>query len=175
MPRIKKVTPPWEEIKTNNKELSGQTVEIKIKKTMSKKIIVGLIILLIILIAVVVWVGSMFMKKDEATPSAYSVVEMSNGTTYFGKLSWFPSARLSNAWVLQQGVDARNQPQVGLVPANRAFWSPVDDLYLNEKMMMSWTYLRADSQLVKAFENPESIQQTAPQGAQAPAPADDNQ
>ncbi len=171
MPRAKRVVPQWEE---ENKSVIIEEQEVVVikKEKMSKKLIVGLVVLVVILIAIGVWLGVMALgKKDGAAASAYSVVEMANGSVYFGKLSWWPSPRLSNAWILQRTVDERNQQQLGVVPADRAFWKPVSEIYLNRDLMVNWTYLREDSDMVKALEDPTAFQQQGAQQQQAPAPA----
>jgi|SRR3989344_7657633 len=174
MPRVKKVVPQWEE---EDKSVIIETQEVVVikKEKMSKKLIIGLVVLIVILIAVGVWLGTMALgNKAGAGPSAYSVVEMANGAVYFGKLSWWPAPRLANAWILQRTVDEKNQQQVGVVPADRAFWKPVSEIYLNKDLMVNWTYLRADSEMVKALEDPDAFQQqNAGQPApQTPAPAE---
>lgn len=128
---------------------------------LNKKLVGILVIAVTVLVAAAVWVG-MFLSKSEtngARPSAYSAVMFANGDVYFGKLAWFPSPRISNAWILQRSVDENNQVQLGIIPANRAFWSPVDEINLNFNQIVSWTRLRKDSQLVRALENPNLLQQ----------------
>lgn len=171
MQKSKRVVPQWEEKFEQDKEqviIEQQEVVVINKQKMSKKLLVSLIALIVVLIGIGIWLGMMAMgSKDAASaPSAYSVVEMMNGSVYFGKLSWYPSAKLSNAWVLQRGVDEKNQAQVGVVPIDRAFWNPVNELHLNPDQVVSWSRLRSDSQLVKALENPQAYQQQGqPQGS----------
>jgi hypothetical protein len=124
------------------------------------------------LVAVAVWVGMRLSssESDGARPSAYSAVMLANGDVYFGKFTRFPSPRITNAWILQRSLDEKNQVQLGVVPASRAFWSPVDEVNLNSDQIVSWARLRKDSQLVQALENPNSLRQlqgTAPGGSAA--------
>lgn len=126
---------------------------------LNKKLAGVLVIVVVVLVAVAVWVG-MRLNKSEADggrPSAYSAVMLANGDVYFGKFTWFPSPRITNAWILQRSVDEQNRVQLGVVPANRAFWEPVDEVSLNSEHVVSWTRLRKDSQLVQAIENPDSL------------------
>lgn len=135
---------------------------------LNKKIIGILVIAVAVLVAAAVWVGMLFSKSETngARPSAYSAVMLANGDVYFGKIAWFPSPRIYDAWILQRSVDENNQVQLDVVRASRAFWSPVDEVNLNFSQIVSWTRLRRDSQLVRALENPNLLQQiSAPQGS----------
>lgn len=128
---------------------------------LNKKLVVILVLLAAILVALAVWIGMQFSKTnaDGSRPSDYSAVMFTNGDVYFGKLSWFPSPKLTNVWVLQRSVDDQGQVQLGVTPLNRAFWAPVDEVNINFSQIISWTRLRKDSQLVLAMENPNSLQQ----------------
>lgn len=138
---------------------------------MNKKLIIILVAVLAVLIAVAVWLGTLLNKSeaDGAQPSAYSAVMLANGDVYFGKLSWFPSPKITNAWILQRSLDENNNVQLGVVPANRAFWAPVDEVNLNSDQIVSWVRLRKDSQLVQALQNPDLLRQVSasqtPQGS----------
>ncbi len=129
---------------------------------LSKKLLVVLIVVIIVLVALGVWVGSWvsgLAKPNPSGPSEYSAVYLSTGDIYYGKLDWFPWPRIKNVWFLQRGVNAQNQPQLGIVPFNTAFWGPVDEVYLNPKQIIFWARLRNDSQVAKAFTNPALFQQ----------------
>ncbi len=137
---------------------------------MNKKLALILALLVVALVAIAVWVGARLVNResDGARPSAYSAVMLGNGDIYFGKLTWFPSPKIVNAWILQRTVDEKNQVQLGIVPASRAFWAPVDEVNLNSDQIVSWTRLRKDSQLVQALENPELLQQVRGGGSAVP-------
>jgi len=125
-----------------------------------KKLLVILVVVLVVLVAVGVWVGLKLASKDDGTsPSEYSMVMLSNGEVYFGKLSWFPRPRLENAWALQRAVDENNQVQISVNPVNRAFWGQTDFLYLNPREIISWAPLLENSELVKGMKDPASLQQ----------------
>jgi hypothetical protein len=132
---------------------------------LNKKLITILVVVVVILVAVSVWIGMRLNKSDEGSrASAYSVVMLANGDVYFGKFIRFPSPKITNAWILQRSLDNNNQVQLSVVPANRAFWSPVDEVNLNPDQIVSWTRLRKDSRLINVLENPDLL--TQPQGAQ---------
>lgn len=135
--------------------------------------IIGIVLLavaVIFLMALGAWLGSVINSGNESfAPSQYSVVSMASGEVYFGKLSWFPSPHIYKAWSLQKQIDQNNQPQFSITEVSKAFWGPVNDLYLNQKNIIWWSRLRKDSQLVKAMENPSALQQQQ-QGAPSAQP-----
>jgi len=129
---------------------------------LSKKLIIILVVAVVVLVAVGVWLVfwiSGLSRPNPAGPSEYSAVYMSTGDIYYGKLDLFPRMRIRNVWFLQRGVDAQNQPQLGIAPFGTAFWGPVDEVYLNPQQVIFWTRLRNDSQVAKAFANPALFQQ----------------
>lgn len=141
---------------------------------MNKKLILMFGVLLVAILGVGVWLGVSMNGQSAAGASAYSQVVMSNGDVYFGKLSWFPTPKLTDVWVLQRSMDGQNQPQLGVSQFSKALSGPVGDLYLNQASIISWAPLRNDSQFVQAFINPSAVQQasqpTQPQGPSALPP-----
>lgn len=144
----------------------------KFKDSMSKKLLVSLIVVVVVLIMVGVWVAVQITKPDSEKASAYSAVYMTSGDVYFGKMHWFPWPHLSNVWLIQRSVDQQNQQQLGLTPFTNAFWGPTNEVYLNPHQIVFWASVRKDSQLAKGLDNPQSLQpaqQQAPQQLQQPA------
>lgn len=143
-------------------------------KMTKKFIIIGIVLVVVaiaVLVALGVWVGSVLTGgASGAGPSPYSVVSLASGEIYFGKLSWFPTPRLKNVWMVQVSVDKDNQRQVNIAQFDKSFWSPVDEINFNPKEILWWSRLRSDSQVVKVLENPQSVQQ---QGAQGQPSGDD--
>ncbi|MDO8536902.1 MAG: hypothetical protein Q7R94_01495 [bacterium] len=132
---------------------------------LSKKLVFILIAVVAFLVVLVIFVGSWafgLLNQDPAGPSAYSAVYLATGDIYFGKLSWFPRPHLKNVWFLQRTAGPDGQTQLGLAPFGSAFWGPVDEVYLNPKQIILWTRLRNDSQVAKAFMNPQSLQPPLP-------------
>ena len=109
-----------------------------------------------------VWVGTRLSGGKSSNVSPYSAVYLATGDIYFGKLSWFPGPRLDNVWFLQAGLDEENRSRPGVVAFTRAFWQPIDRVYLNPKQIVFWTRLSKESEVAKALEDP---------GALEPAPA----
>jgi hypothetical protein len=135
---------------------------------MSKKILAVKVLIFLAVVAILVmlgiWLGSeVFNKTGGSAVSPYSVVYLSDGEIYFGKLSWFPKLRISNPWTIQRQVDAQGKTQISVVQVNKSIWSPVDELYLNEKQVMAWSRLRSDGDMAKLLDNPQAMQQQAAQ------------
>ncbi|MBI2623586.1 MAG: hypothetical protein HYW65_03360 [Candidatus Liptonbacteria bacterium] len=128
---------------------------------MSKRFAVIVIVIVIVLVLAGVWVGSLIAGGKRGA-SGYTAVFLVTGDVYFGKLSWFPSPKLSSAWFLQRGVDQQNQPQLGLAPFTSVFWGPAGDVYLNPKQILFWAPIKPESQVAQAIANPQSVQQAAP-------------
>lgn len=141
----------------------------------SKKFLIITALIVLLFIGLGIWVGSYLssQQSNPSGPSEYSAVYLSTGDIYYGVLSWFPLPHLKNVWLLQRSVDQNNQQQLGIAPFNRAFWGPVDEIYLNPKQVIFWTRLRNDSQVLKAIQNPSALQQQpqAQQPVASPAPA----
>ncbi len=124
----------------------------------------------VVLFGIAVWSGVQLMSANGENLSSYSVVSMTNGDVYFGRLSWFPQPHLSNAWALQRYTDAKGQSQFSVSPITKALWAPSDTLYLGRENMISWERLRMDSSLAQAFANPNSVPLSGGQENQTPAP-----
>lgn len=127
-----------------------------------KTIFVVLVVVVVLLVGLGVWLGvSVFnAQASPSGPSPYSAVYLTTGEIYYGKLSWFPSPRLTDVWFLQAGAqNAQGKSQLAITPFKSAFWGPVDEIYLNAKQIIFWTNLRNDSQLAQALANPSSLQQ----------------
>lgn len=122
----------------------------------------------IVLVALGAWLGSTILNRgsDGDKPSPYSVVYLSDGGIYFGKLSWFPKPHIASPWTIQRQAGEDGKIESSIVPVNKAIWSPVDEIYLNEKQIVAWSALRADGEMAKAMANPELLRS---QGGQAQA------
>jgi len=111
-----------------------------------KKLIIILLAALVVLLAL--WVGLLARQTSSTTPkdkaSDYSAVYLSTGDIYFGKLSWFPKAKLRDAWLLQR-TGTTEQARYVMVPFRSALWEPVGTLWLNAKQVIFWTKIRAGS------------------------------
>lgn len=115
---------------------------------------------ILILVVLGFWLGSIIsIGSGKTVASSYSAVYLSNGDMYFGALSWFPKPRLSNVWVVQKQTDQNNQQQLNIAQFTKAFWAPMDEIYLNPKEIVWWSRLRSDSQIARIMDNPSVVQQ----------------
>ena len=134
---------------------------------LSKRFIITGIVLVVfavlVLVVLGIWLGSAIMGKGGAVVSPYSVVYLADGEIYFGKLSWFPKPHIADPWTIQRNVDKDNKVQTSIIEVNKVAWSPVDELYLNEKQIMAWSALRADGDMAKLLANPQAMQQAQQQ------------
>lgn len=119
---------------------------------MNKKFFTVLVVAL--LVGVGVFLGLVVGRPSPQALSPYSAVYLTTGDIYFGKLSWFPKPRLTNVWFVQRTVDGQNQSRLGITPFTSAFWGPADALDLNPKQIVFSARLKAESDVVKAIENP---------------------
>ena len=124
---------------------------------------------LVIALAAVLW--GKFSKEEK-----YAAVTLNPGIIYFGKFSRFPSPILNDVWMLNK--DAEGRPT--LEPLKNAPWSPDGALHLNRKQIISWSYLKDDSQIVQTIRSsslrepgmgaPNSGGPMSGQGGQGPFP-----
>ena len=139
----------------------------------SKKLFFILVVVVLALLGFSVWLGSLVVKttrQNSAGPSDYSAVYLTTGDIYYGKMHWFPRLYLTDVWVLQRSVAPDSQ--FGIAQFSRAFWQPVDEVYLNSDNVVLWTRLRNDSQLVSYFNNPATAGFQGPAESPAvPAPS----
>lgn len=128
-----------------------------------KRLLLVLVVILVLFVLLLIWLTALFQGMSDTAPSDYVSVSMANGAMYFGKLSWFPRPRLVNVWELQRNYDATGQVQLSIAPLQKAFWSPVDELYLNPQNILSWSRLQKGSQVVRALETPGAFRSSQPQ------------
>ncbi len=133
----------------------------------------GLILTLVVLIFLIVGISiGVWFGRAASGESDYSAVYMNTGDMYFGKLSWWPQPHLTDVWLLQRGVDSKNQPQTAVAPFKNAFWSPAGVVYLNRQNIVWWAPVAAGTNFDKALSGtlPQSDYQQAPTGT-SPGPA----
>lgn len=88
--------------------------------SMSKKNIV-----IVVVVAVVV-IGVGFWARKMNNNNAYSVVYLTTGEVYVGKLTVFPNLQLRDGYILQVTKDATDPTKTNfqLNPINQALWAP---------------------------------------------------
>jgi hypothetical protein len=114
---------------------------------MSNKKNIGIVVLIafvVVLVAIVVPV----MNKNKA----YSVVYMTTGEVYIGKLSTFPDMQLSDGYIMQVTKNATDSSQNGfqLNPVNQAVWAP-QVMHLNKQNIIFYGPLLASSKIAQTL------------------------
>lgn len=115
------------------------------------KFYVTVIVVLVIVIAMLVW------RPFNNKPTYYAVY-LTSGDMYFGQLSFFPSLKMHNAYLLR--VDTQNkQNPYSLSGFSDAFWKPEGTLYFNRSMVLWIAPVSGNSPVVQAIMNPQSVSQ----------------
>lgn len=97
------------------------------KKNSIQMIVALLVLVVVCLIALLIWYP---FKKEPV----YRVVYMQTGDIYFGKLSTFPSWKLSDAWYLERTQDGALTVQ----QFSKVIWGPEGEIQLQPKAVL-WT------------------------------------
>lgn len=88
---------------------------------MSKKNIIIAVVVVLVVIAV-----GLFINKKGKEENVYSVVYLSTGEVYVGKLTTIPDLQLKDAYILQVTKDATDATKNNfqLQPISEALWAP---------------------------------------------------
>ena len=110
---------------------------------MSKKYIAIVVVVLVLVFGLAFWSNK--MKSDK-----YSVVYLTTGEVYVGKLTTFPSLELKDGYILQVTKDATDPTKTNfqLNPINQALWAP-SKLHLIEKNVIFYGPLIPESTIAK--------------------------
>jgi hypothetical protein len=112
----------------------------------AKKIFLTTIIVLIVVVSFVLVYSA--GRKVGPFQGKYQVVTLDTGEVYFGKLSLFPSPKMTNVWIPQQSGTTK-KPKLQIVPLQSLYFSPDKTLRLNENKILWWSDLSEDSEVVK--------------------------
>lgn len=112
-------------------------------------IAVGAVAIALIFIAIV-----FFMQRDGGTPS---VVYMTTGEVYVGKLTTFPRLILRDGYQFQavQNPEEPSGVSSRLIPFSDAAWAP-SILHINEKQVVFYGPLSEESAVFKALTDKDS-------------------
>ena len=112
---------------------------------LSKKniVIVGVVL-------VVLGIGFMIYKNNKDVN--YSVVYMTTGEVYVGKLSTFPDLELKNGYILQVKKDATDSTKntFQLQPISEALWAP-QSMHLIKDNVVFYGPLMSDSKIAETL------------------------
>ena len=114
-------------------------------------------VIVILLIAVLIFLFILFLStKSTSSSKDWSVVYLSTGEIYIGKLSSFPNLKLTNAYLLQvittpaEGEGGEDQTTFQLTPLKDALWAP-KKLYLNREQVVFYGPIEETSRVVEAI------------------------
>lgn len=94
------------------------------------------------------------LPKMRAAGNVYSVVYLSTGEVYIGKLTTFPKMVLDDAYLLQIVKDKEDAAKSNfqLTPLKEAVWAP-KKLYLNEKNVIFYGPIEEASNAAEAIRS----------------------
>lgn len=87
---------------------------------MNKNKVLWAVLAVLVVIGVAFWVNAKYLDKG------YSVVQMTTGEVYVGKLSTFPELELKDIYILQVVKDEKDQTKSNfqLQPVKESLWAP---------------------------------------------------
>jgi len=108
------------------------------------------IIKLVVLALVIIGVAFLIYKKSKENP--YSIVYLTTGEVYIGKLSTFPDLELKDSYILQTTKDATDPAKSNfqLQPISQALWAP-QSLHLTEKNVIFYGPLLPTSKIAQTI------------------------
>src|ERR1035437_3258068 len=113
---------------------------------MSKKNIV----LVVVLVLVVAVVG--LLKYKAMQTNAYSVVYLTTGEVYVGKLTTFPDLQLKDGYILQVTKDTVDPTKTNfqLNPISQALWAP-EVMHINRQSVVFYGPLLGTSKIAETL------------------------
>jgi hypothetical protein len=113
---------------------------------MSKKNIILTIVLILVVVGVAIW------HKKTSNSNDYSVVYLTTGEVYVGKLTTFPDLELTDGYILEVTKDATDPTKSNfqLNPVNQALWAP-KVLHLVEKNVIFYGPLLPTSKIAETL------------------------
>jgi len=108
------------------------------------------IVIVVVLVAVILVFGALQYRANHQND--YSVVYLTTGEVYVGKLSTFPDLQLKNSYILQVTKDATDATKSNfqLQPISEALWAP-KTLHLVEKNVVFYGPILSTSKIAEAL------------------------
>ena len=108
--------------------------------------IVSLVVIVVLLVVIGYFTGVFKSNND------YSIVYLSTGEVYIGKLTTFPDLQLTNAHVLQLSKDEKDPTKntFQINPIKDAVWAP-ESLHLVKDNVVFYGPLSPESQIAKTL------------------------
>ncbi|MEA3453062.1 MAG: hypothetical protein U9Q96_01865 [Patescibacteria group bacterium] len=123
-------------------------------KNLSKILLTSFLIFLTI---VILFTFLLFLlPKLNSSVDDWSIVYLSTGEIYIGKLSSFPSLKLTKAYILQvitteaSEQEGESQTNFQLTPLTDALWAP-KELYLNKDQIVFYGPIEETSRVVETL------------------------
>ena len=113
-------------------------------KNLSKRNIIVAVVIILVLVVI-----GLFIYKARMN-DGYSIVYLTTGEVYIGKLTTFPGLQLKDSFVLQVTKDAKDPAKNNfqLQPVKDALWAP-QFINLTEKNVIFYGPLKADSAIAQ--------------------------
>jgi len=133
----------------------------------TSKILVTILALTVVILVFVILKLQGILKFEEK----YQVVVLKTGEVYFGKLSFFPSPHLKDAWFVRQENKGKEgeEPNLMLYPVSSLYFAPKNVIYFPKESISWWANLSEEgrvSTLIKSqkvqISQPQIPPQTSP-------------
>lgn len=115
------------------------------------------LILILILCLVIISLLFIVAKAQGIWPfkETYQAVALTSGEIYYGKLSFFPSPRLKDAWFVRQepAKEEGKEPNLMLSPVSALYFAPKNVLYLKKENILWWADLSDQSQVLNLIKS----------------------
>ena len=108
--------------------------------------------LIVVIVLVLVVLGAGFLINKKNGENNYSVVYLTTGEVYVGKLSTFPDFELKDSYILQIAKDATDPAKSNfqLNPISEALWAP-QTLHLIQKNVIFYGPLLPTSKIAQTL------------------------
>lgn len=112
-----------------------------------------MIAIVVIIIALIGGVKFYLLPKMNAENNNYSVIYLTTGEIYIGRLATWPKMELNNAYLLQTVKDATDatKTNIQLTPLKDALWAP-KKLYLNRENVVFYGPIEEGSKAAEAIK-----------------------
>lgn len=112
---------------------------------MSKRNIVIMVVVILVVVAAF-WVNK--TKRE----TGYSVVYLTTGEVYIGKLTTFPELKLTDSYILQVSKDAADPEKNNfqLTPVSEALWAPKSIRFVKDNVVF-YGRLMSDSKIAQTI------------------------
>jgi len=115
---------------------------------MSKKNIIVVVVVVLLVVG-----GALYIKRTKSNNN-YSVVYLTTGEVYVGKLTTFPDMQLTGSYILQLNKDATDPTKSNfqLQPIAEALWA-TDVMHINDKNVVFYGSILPSSKIGQALAN----------------------